>query len=258
MTYFRPTALSEALSWLADRDASIAAGCTDLFPATTFREISGSVLDVTAIKGLRGITEETNYWRIGGATTWTDIIRADLPTAFDGLKLAAREVGSVQIQNAGTVAGNVCNASPAADGVPCLLTLDALVELTSTRETRCLDLSDFLIGPRQTARLADEILTAILIPKSAVDGLATFRKLGARRYLVISIAMVAARLVVRNDTIEQAAIAVGACGPIARRLTSIEADLTGKSPSLDIANSITDERISTYLNAIDVVRGDAA
>ena len=71
----------------------------------------------------------TAEWRIGALTTWSDLLRQPLPALFDGLKLAAREVGGMQIQNAGTLGGNICNASPAADGVPCLLALEAEVEL---------------------------------------------------------------------------------------------------------------------------------
>jgi len=75
--------------------------------------------------------DEEGNWHIGALTTWTDIIRHDLPPAFDSLKLSAREVGSIQIQNRATVIGNICNASPAADGVPPLLTLDAIVKIGS-------------------------------------------------------------------------------------------------------------------------------
>ena len=90
------------------------------------------------------------------------MIRAPLPRCFDALKAAAREVGSVQIQNRGTVAGNLCNASPAADGVPPLLALDAEVELASAVELRRMPLSQFLTGNRKTMRRPDEILAAML------------------------------------------------------------------------------------------------
>ncbi|MEK9725482.1 MAG: FAD binding domain-containing protein, partial [Rhodospirillaceae bacterium] len=212
--YHRPTDLQDALAWLAETGGRVAAGCTDLFPGTDRPALAGQILDVTAIAGLRGIAESAEGWRIGAATTWTDVLRTDLPAAFDGLKLAAREVGSVQIQNAGTLGGNLCNASPAADGVPPLLTLDAAVELASASGTRTLPLPDFIRGPRDTALQPDELMTAILIPQSAGAGAATFLKLGARKYLVISIAMVAARLTVAGSTVTYAAVAVGACSAV--------------------------------------------
>ena len=125
--YHRPDTLQGALDVLAERPVTIAAGCTDLFPATQGRTLTGPVLDITGIAGLRGIKREEGGFRIGATTSWTDVIRAELPPAFDMLKQAAREVGSVQIQNSGTVAGNICSASPAADGMPCLAALDAEV-----------------------------------------------------------------------------------------------------------------------------------
>src|SRR5205814_2216166 len=124
----------------------------------------GDVVDITALRELRGIVIEDEYIRIGGLTTWTEIVRIPLPRCFDALKAAAREIGSVQIQNRGTVAGNLCNASPAADGVPPLLALDAEVELASAVEKRRLALAEFITGNRNTARKTDEILSAVLIP----------------------------------------------------------------------------------------------
>ncbi|MFU8883072.1 MAG: FAD binding domain-containing protein, partial [Rhodobacterales bacterium] len=168
-------------------------------------------------------------WRIGGTTTWTDIIRADLPPAFDGLKAAACEVGSIQIQNAGTIAGNLCNASPAADGVPPLLALGALVELASQQGSRRMPLDVFLKGPRQTARMPGEVLTAILIPDQPQGAQGAFLKLGARQYLVISIAMVAVVVTMDQGLITQAAVAVGSCSATAQRLPALEADLVGQS-----------------------------
>ena len=94
---------------------------------------------------------------------------AALPPWFDGLRTAASQVGSVQVQNAGTVGGNLCNASPAADGIPPLLSLDASVELTSIAGTRVLPLEAFLTGYRQTAIQSGELLTAVMIPRAAAD-----------------------------------------------------------------------------------------
>jgi len=229
MGYLVAASLSEALDALGRPDAAVIAGGTDWFPAQGSRPLKGDLVDITRVPGLRGITRDAGGWRIGGATTWTDLIRADLPPAFDGIKAAAREVGSIQIQNAGTVAGNLCNASPAADGVPPLLTLGAVVELASTRGIRRMGLSEFLKGPRQTARIPGEVLTALIIPDLPVGAQGTFLKLGARHYLVISIAMVAALVTLDRGRIVQAAVAVGSCSATAQRLPALEADLTGRS-----------------------------
>ena len=253
--YMRPDKLDLALEALASGDWVVAAGCTDLFPATERKSLPGPVLDITGIDDLRGIEWREEALRIGATTSWTDIVRADLPPALDGLKLAAREVGAMQIQNRGTIAGNLCNASPAADGVPPLLVCDAEVELQSVRGTRRLPLSDFLTGPRKTARTSDELLTAVLLPKTSLDGDSHFLKLGARSYLVISIAMTAARLVIEDGRIKEIALAVGACGPVATRLTEVERTLVGHP--LDAA-LITDDAVAAALSPIDDVRADAA
>lgn len=253
--YFRPRQLHEAFGLAAQSGITIAAGCTDLFPATQSQVLAGPVLDVTQINEMRGITKDSTGWRFGGASTWSDILRTDLPPAFDGLKQAAREVGSVQIQNAGTIAGNLCNASPAADGVPPLLVLDASVELASAKGTRQLLLQDFLIGPGQTALLPGEILSAVVTP--AAEGQTAFLKLGARRYMVISIAMIAMRLCTSDGKVTKAAIAVGACSAVARRLAAQEQAMIG-APLSGLADCVDPALIEPNLAPITDIRADAA
>ena len=134
----------------------------------------------------------------------------------------------MQIQNRGTLAGNLCTASPAGDGLPNLLALDAEIELASAGGTpAACAMRDFLTGYRQTACRADEIVTAILVPKPAgADVRSHFLKLGARRYLVISIAMVAGVIETAPDgRIARARLAVGACSAVPQRLTALEAAL---------------------------------
>ncbi len=252
----RPETLSEALAILANGGWVPAAGCTDLFPATEAQTLPGAVLDLTAIDAMRGISARSQGWRIGATTTWSDILRADLPPAFDMLKQAAREVGAVQIQNAGTVAGNLCNASPAADGVPPLLALDAEVELASAKGTRRMPLTRFITGPRQTALQKGELLTAIHIPSGAATGRSRFLKLGARRYLVISIASVAVRVVEADGVAEALALAVGACSPVPLRLTEAEQALTG-CPVDELADALDTGAVHAALSPIDDLRAGA-
>ncbi|WP_187971551.1 FAD binding domain-containing protein [Aquibium microcysteis] len=256
--YARPTTPDEAIARLADGTWTVLAGGTDFYPAQSIRPIGSDILDIGAIEALRGIRHDGADICIGAATTWSDVVRARLPAGFDALKLAAREVGSVQIQNAGTIAGNICNASPAADGVPALLVLDAEVELASVRGTRRLPLQDFVLGNRRTARTPDELLTAIRVPAASGAGRSRFFKLGARRYLVISIAMAAVRVETDGQgRIARCAIAVGACSAVARRLERLEADLVGK-PADATALGVVDARHFDGLSPIDDVRGTAA
>lgn len=252
----RPETLREALAILSDGGWVAAAGCTDLFPATESQALPGAVLDLTAVSGLRGISATARGWRIGATTTWTDVLRADLPPAFDMLKQAAREVGSVQIQNAGTVAGNLCNASPAADGVPPLLALEAEVEIASVNGARRLPLARFITGPRRTALRPGEMVTAIHVPSDSGKGRSRFLKLGARRYLVISIVSVAARVVETDGVAETVAIAVGASSPVPLRLTEVERALAGR-PVGELAEALDAAAVHAALSPIDDVRAEA-
>ncbi|MGB3243384.1 MAG: FAD binding domain-containing protein [Sulfitobacter sp.] len=253
--YLRPVVLEDALDALAAGAWRIAAGCTDLFPATERKALQGAILDITRIENLRGISRTEDGIRIGAATTWTDLIRADLPPACTGLQLAAREVGASQIQNRGTIAGNLCNASPAADGVPPLLTLDAVVEIRSATSTRHVPLQEFITGPRQTALSPSEMVTSVLLPETALAGKGHFVKLGARAYLVISISMTAARLVVEDGVVTQAALSIGSCGPVATRLPEVEALMIGKPIDTGL---ISDAMVAAAINPIADMRADAA
>ena len=165
--YAKPRTLDEALALLGEARWRILAGGTDFYPALGNRPLSENVLDINGLAELRGISETASHVVIGARTTWTELIRHPLPPAFDALKQAAKEVGSAQIQNMASVAGNLCNASPAADGVPALLVLDAEVELTSLGGKRVLPLGEFILGNRKTALRPDEMVTAIRVPKAS-------------------------------------------------------------------------------------------
>jgi CO/xanthine dehydrogenase FAD-binding subunit len=226
--YARPARLDDALQVLARGNPAILAGGTDYYPAHVGKPLCEDILDVSAIRGLRGISEGADHWRIGATTTWTDLIDAKLPPLFDGLKLAAREIGGVQIQNRGTVAGNLCNASPAADGIPPLLALDAHVEIASDAASRRIALEQFVVGNRRTALRPGELATAVIVPKPKRNARSHFLKLGTRKYLVISIVMVAATVEHEGRRVRAARVAVGACSPVARRLPELEAALVGE------------------------------
>lgn len=255
MNYQSPKNLNEAVNMLATGKWKLLSGGTDYYPGLGDGLPEGNILDVSQVEELRKIQtrEDGSFW-IGACATWTDIVKANLPTAFDGLKLAAREVGSIQIQNRATVVGNICNASPAADGVPPLLSLNAVVEVASKLGARSIPLSDFILGNRKIDLQNSELVTGIVIPKSACNGLSSFIKLGARKYLVISISMVAARLNLDNqNVILDAAISVGSCSLVAKRLTVLEQTLVGQTLSAETCNVVTREHLEV-LSPIDDVR----
>ena len=254
----RPQSIAEAARLLASGPWAVLAGGTDLYPAHVGRRIAAPLLDITAVAALRGIRRDERGWTIGATTTWTDVVRAELPPLFDALKAAAREVGGVQIQNAGTVAGNVCNASPAADGTPVLLALGARVVLTSERGERELALDEFVLGSRRTARAADELVVALRLPARSERARSAFAKLGGRRYLTISISTVAVVIDIdASGVITEANVAVGSCSAVARRLPALEARLAGVRAGHDLAGLVELGDLAP-LTPIDDLRGSAA
>lgn len=269
--YLRPTALADALGALTDTKVTrsspetgrltVLAGGTDFYPAQTARAAwlqasPRDVLDISGIGELCGIREDDSGFVFGALTTWTEIGEARLPPAFDGLKHAARAVGGRQVQNRGTIAGNLCNASPAADGVPPLLALDAVVRIAGTRGVRSVPLSAFITGNRQTVLAADELVTAVHVPRPDPDARSAFLKLGARAYLVISIVSAATVVGVGEDgRIARAAVAVGACSAVPQRLPQLEHELVGVA-AVDAVHVVAAGHLSG-LQPIDDVRGSS-
>jgi CO/xanthine dehydrogenase FAD-binding subunit len=262
--YFRPHGLASALDLLSRPGARVLAGGTDLYPGLAGLP-SGPLVDITGLGVLRGLSATSlpgggAGWRLGALTTWADLAAAVLPSGLALLAQAAREVGGPQIQNTGTVGGNLCNASPAADGLPALLALDARVELSARDGTRVLPVEDFVRGNRRTALRDAELLTAILIPSSSPRAWSRFVKLGHRRYLVIAIASVASVFDFdEQDRLSACAVAVGACAPVARRLRTLEARVAmtaRRALPARLEQALADDGLRE-LAPIDDVRGTA-
>ncbi len=229
LKYFRPDKLEDALVALSEYPLTLLAGGTDFYPARVGKPITEKVLDLTGIQGLRSIQQTDEGFSLGALTTWTDIIQAELPSAFDGLKKAAKTIGGIQTQNAGTLCGNICNASPAADSVPNLIALDAKVELKSMQGIRTLSLEEFILGNRKTAKKQDELVSNIFVPHPGENAFGNFEKLGTRAYLVISIVMVGVVAELNEqDEILNLKVAVGACSPVAQRLRLLEKECVGQ------------------------------
>lgn len=255
--YLRPKTLTAALKALAERPRVVVAGGTDHYPARVDRRPDEDILDITAIKPLRLFEDKGDHWRVGALVTWSDVLDAELPPYLDGLKRAAREIGGRQIQNAATVIGNICNASPAADGAPVLLSLDAAVEITSASGREVMPLANFLKGNRMTALGPNQLVTALVIPRPRGPAAGDFVKLGARRYLVISIVSVAAAIETDiKKRIRKARIAVGSAAPTALRLPALEAVLAGKECGPAIADLALSDHFAS-LSPIDDIRASA-
>ena len=253
-----PSNLSQVLARLSSGDARVLAGGTDLF--TVDWHTDQSFVDVSRIPELKVIEEHQNYWRIGASVTWAELSNAGLPSQFDGLVSAGNEIGSIQIQNSATIAGNICNASPAADGTPMLFALNAEVEIASNDTVSMLPIEQFVLGPRSVALGSDQLLLALRIPKfdSNTGGnvISRFQKLGSRKYLVISFVSVSVVISIESNMIKTVGIAIGSCSPVPCRLPALESKLLGQSTDADWAVHVTDEDLST-LSPIDDKRASA-
>ena len=253
----RPASVAEAACLLAGGGWRVLAGGTDVYPAHVGRPLAAPLLDITGIAALRGIRRTPEGWSIGAATTWTDVLRAELPPLFDALKQAAREVGGVQVQNMGTVVGNLCNASPAADGIPVLMALDAEVVLRSGEGERRCPVVEFVSGNRRTACTPHELVVALEVLARSPRARSAFVKLGGRRYLTISMTMVAVAVDVAADgAVARAGIAVGSCSVVARRLPALERRLVGAPLDARLAERVEPGDLEP-LSPIDDLRASA-
>lgn len=258
MHYVRARDLEEAVEMRRQTGFPALAGGTDLYPAMENGVRVQGVIDLSRIDSLRApMGCVGSVWTIPAMTTWSDVIQAELPPQFDALKEAAREVGGRQIQNTGTVGGNICNASPAADGVTALLALDASIVLKGIRGERIVPLSTFIQGNRRTALMPDEILTAVRVPALHGPHASAFRKFGARRYLVISIVMAAVVMGIDKERIVRTArVAVGACSDRSLRIAPVEGALSGLHIDA-LADFECPDHALASLSPIDDVRGSA-
>lgn len=229
---FTPPSIEECLYFLQDNDRSarIIAGGTDAI----VRMKDGILLpdiwvNIKQLEDLRYIREESNGIHIGPLTTHTDIVQSKLlQEKADVLVGAAREVGAIQLQNMGTIGGNLGTASPAGDTIPALFVLDAQIELRSFHEKRIIPINEFFTGPGRTVQKKDEMITNIIIQAQAENEIGIFEKLGPRKAQSISIVNVAINLKMGKNPREclSGKIAFGSVGPTIIRSKKCERMLT--------------------------------
>ena len=248
----------------ADAPARPIAGGTDLMVALTgeLGEPPASVVDLWAIDALRGIAIDGAALVLGALTTYTDIRRSPLcrehvPALVD----AAATIGAAQIQNRGTLGGNIANASPAGDTLPVLLAADAVFVLGSGRGERDVPAADFWTAYRRTALAPDELLLRIRIPL-ATDREMRFRKVGTRRAQSISKVVLAAAwrsdavAVVPRGAWRDVRVALGSVAATPIRARATEAVLEGKAPTPETAD-LAAETLAGELSPIEDVRSTA-
>ena len=252
-----PTSLAEAYTVLAERgeDARIVAGGTDLLVLMNAGQLNATeFLNIWGIGELRGIADAGEYLRIGALTTFTQLVRSDLVGRHSpALVAASRTIGAIQIQNRGTIGGNIVNASPAGDSLPVLAAYDAELEIGSIRGTRRVAFNDFYTGYRKTILAPDELLVAVLIPKLKTAETDFFCKVGTRRAQAISKVVMAAHAAASGGVIGSICIAIGSVAPTVIRAPRTEALLTGQTITPELARQARDT-ISNEVSPITDLR----
>jgi xanthine dehydrogenase small subunit len=249
-TLLQPRSLSDALRMLRDEGPLVPlAGCTDLYVALNLGTLGPMrFVNLWQLDALRVIELRGDVLSIGALSTYTDIIRSPLiRRRLPMLASAARDVGGVQIQNRGTIGGNVANASPAGDTLPVLAAADAAVVLQSADSGRRVPFMAFYTGYRQSVMRSDELITALEAPR--VPGRQWFRKVGTRAAQAISKVVMAAVAPAGDG---QPRIAIGSVAPTVVRLPETEAALAGGA-SIAVAQRVLLEEIAP----IDDVRSTA-
>jgi CO/xanthine dehydrogenase FAD-binding subunit len=234
-TYLAPRRLDEALQAMADGDATVLCGGTDLAPQTESgaRQYKAKLLNIRRIEGLDGIETTGDEIRISAAVTISAIRRsAALAEIAPVLVEAAERFASEQIRNAASVGGNLCNASPAGDMSPPLLVLGASAELAcwqgGAAQTRRVPLDQFFTGPGKTVKRPEELLTAVVFDRPAPGFVGKFRKSGPRPALEISTVSVSVGARVASGKLSDVRVAMGSVAPTPLRARNVEAALEGK------------------------------
>ncbi len=216
------------------------------------------VLDIWRVDELRGIALDHDVLTLGALTTWTDIRRSVLCREHvPALVEAAATIGAAQIQNRGTIGGNIANASPAGDSLPVLLALDAQIVAGSARGERTLAAGDVWVAYRQTALEPDELVLRVRIPLLAGREV-RFRKVGTRRAQAISkvVMAVAWREHGRSGGWSDVRVALGSVAPTPIRAPATERVLDGARPTPETADRAA-ETLAAEIQPIDDVRSTA-
>jgi xanthine dehydrogenase small subunit len=243
-----PRSLRDALRMLrAEGPLVPLAGCTDVYVGLNFGTLGDTrFMDIWHLEGLRGIERRDGVLRIGALTTYTDIIASPLVRRHLPMLIAAsREIGAIQIQNRGTLGGNVANGSPAGDTLPVLAAAEALVELRNLDSTRKVPFAGFYTGYRKTVMRPDELITAIEIPR--VEGVQYFRKVGTRAAQSIS------KVVIAGVRTAHPRISFGSVAPTVIRVPRTEAALASGAAMTDAQRIL-----QTEIAPIDDNRSTAA
>jgi xanthine dehydrogenase small subunit len=241
-----PRTLAEALRMMQGETLTPLAGATDLYVSLNFGTLPGvRFVDLWRLAALRKVEKRDGVLSIGALATYTQIIRSrHVKSHLPMLVEASKQIGGVQIQNRGTIGGNIANASPAGDSLPVLAAVDAVVVVRSVVGERRVPIGEFYTGYRATVLQPDELITAVEI--QPVDGAQWFRKVGTRAAQAISKVVMAA---VRT---KRPRVALGSVGPTVVRVPMTEAALEA-GVTIDEAVRV----LETEIRPIDDIRSTA-
>lgn len=255
----RPETLREALELLQSLEgARPIAGGTDLLILLRDGAIQTKhLVDLSQVGELRYIREADGVIHIGSMTTHSQLIRSKLiAEKASVLRESAMSTGSIQTRNRGTVGGNLCNASPAADTAPPLLVLDAKAKISSMKDNRIIPLAVLFAGPKINSLSPDELLTEIAFRVPPANSGISFHKLGRRRSVTLAVVNAAAYLALEGDLCKEARVALGSVAPTPLRMTPVEERLEGRKLSKRLINEASSE-CRDLVDPVDDVRASA-
>jgi CO/xanthine dehydrogenase FAD-binding subunit len=254
-----PRHLFEAYERLAAGPTRPIAGGTDVMVAITgeLGPVPERMLDLSRIDALRGIALEANGLVLGARTTYTEIRRSALVREhLPALVEAAATIGAAQIQNRGTLGGNIANASPAGDTLPILLAADAVILLGGQRGEREVPANEFFLEYRKTALAPDELILQVRFPLPPGREV-RFRKVGTRRAQAISkVVLAVAWRDLGAHAWSDVRVALGSVAATPVRATATEAVLDGARPTPEVADRAA-EALAAELDPIDEGRSTA-
>lgn len=255
-----PRSVYEALDALASQpNLTPLAGATDLMVYLEAGTLAPSTfLNLQELSELKPSLSINGGLTLGALTTYRDIRTSGVKERFPMLAWAAREVGVLAIQSRGTWAGNIANASPAADGVPALMAHDSEIELASKTTRRRVPLSNFYRGYKQMDRRPDELITAIHLPLPQPGWFDYYRKVGARRFQAISKTLLAGRILLDTDrTVRDIRLVFASVAPFTLRAVQTESILRGRHLTPDLIEE-AGKAIQDEIHPIDDIRSNEA
>jgi len=251
-----PHSLDDALNILASNEKVVPlAGGTDLMVYMQAGLLSPcTFLNLQDLAELKPQLSINGGLTLGALNTYRDVRRSPVTAQFPMLALAAREVGALTIQSRGTWAGNIANASPAADGVPALMAYDAEIELRSRRGARRVSLANFYRGYKQMDKEPDEIITRIHLPLPQPGWSDYYRKVGTRRFQAISKTLLAGRISRAPDgTVRDLRLILASVAPYTLRAVRTEDIIRGRRLTPDLIEQAA-KAIQDEIHPIDDIR----